>query len=148
MNGPNKLAMKTLANSAAQGCIGLGVRKAARAVARHYDQALSQVGVKGTQFTLLNALYLYPGVTLTRLADALVMDRTTLNRNLKPMVREGWINMKPGKDLRTQEWRLAKKGERKLATAFPLWHDAQQALLQKLGNRTDALRADLQRLAT
>jgi hypothetical protein len=65
-------------------CTGHGVRKAARALSRIYDEAMAPAGLRGTQFNLLVALSLAPGAPVARVADELGLDRTTLTRTLGP----------------------------------------------------------------
>ncbi len=67
------------------------VRRAARVVGNYYDVHLKPAGLKGTQFTLLNAIFLNPSIAITQLADLLLLNRTTLNRNLKPLERQGLV---------------------------------------------------------
>ena len=84
-------SMKGSFQDAAVTCIGMQVRRVARVVSAHYDACLKPTGLKGTQYTLLNAVYLNPFVSIGRLAEQLLMDRTTLNRNLKPLDRQGLV---------------------------------------------------------
>ncbi|MGB5620503.1 MAG: helix-turn-helix domain-containing protein, partial [Desulfobacterales bacterium] len=81
--------LKGICRKVADTCMGIRVRRVSRVVGNHYDEHLKPVGLKGTQFTLLNAINLYPSSTISRLADLMLLDRTTLNRNLKPLEREG-----------------------------------------------------------
>lgn len=127
-------------------CLGARVRRAARAVGNHYDEMLKSSGLKGTQFTLLTAIYLKPKATISRVAESLLLDRTTLNRNLKPLEREGLIESVSGKDLRTRTLRLTDKGVEILSRALPLWLEAQTAALNRLNGRVQRLAADLERL--
>jgi DNA-binding MarR family transcriptional regulator len=112
------------AREIAQGCVANRMRRADRAVMHYYDDALRPFGLKMTQFTLLTALRLMAPVTIQELAKALVMDRTTLTRNLA--------------DRRTRVAELSAAGHRVLARAFPEWRKAQARVRRKLG----AARAD------
>ena len=78
-------------------CACLNVRKAARAVTQLYDEVLQPTGLRSTQFNLLVAVALAGEAPVTRLAEALVMDRTTLARNLKPCVRQGSSRLRQGR---------------------------------------------------
>jgi DNA-binding MarR family transcriptional regulator len=127
-------------------CLGARVRRVARAVGNHYDEHLKPSGLKGTQFTLLTAIYLNPKATISRVAESLLLDRTTLNRNLKPLEREGLIESGPGKDLRTRTLKLTEVGVETLARALPLWLEAQTASMNRLGGRVQRLTEDLGRL--
>ncbi len=84
----------------AETCACLNVRKAARAVTQLYDEVLQPSGLRATQFNLLVAIALAGEAPVTRLADALVMDRTTLTRNLKPLESQGLITIEAGTDRR------------------------------------------------
>ena len=127
-------------------CMGMRVRRAARAVGNFYDLHLKSVGLKGTQFTLLNAIFLNPSITITQLADLLLLNRTTLNRNLKPLERQGLIRISPGEDHRTRILQLTREGRSILQQALPLWLEAQSGVVETLGIRTQRLAEDLGQL--
>lgn len=125
-------------------CACFNFRKASRAVTQLYEEILQPSGLLGTQFTLLVAISLAGSVTITRLAQELVMDRTTLTRNLKPLKRQGLIEIEPGQDQRTRVVMLTDKGRKALAKAIPLWEQAQAHVVQGLGqNRWSTLLSDL-----
>jgi DNA-binding MarR family transcriptional regulator len=85
-------------------------------------------------------------LTINELAERMVMDRTTLSRNLKPLVRSGLLEMKPGEDGRTRLVRLTPAGEQALEEAYPLWQRAQQQTVSALGEeRYEALLGDVAR---
>lgn len=127
-------------------CIGMQVRRVARVVSAHYDVCLKPTGLKGTQFTLLNAVYLNPFISIGRLAEQLLMDRTTLNRNLKPLDRQGLVRTEPGEDQRMQTLVLTRKGEKTLQKALPLWKIAQTDVKKLMGSRLKHLSNDLRKL--
>ena len=77
------------------GCTYANLRKASRAVGQVYDAALQRSGLKATQFTLLATLNARGDMPLSQLADVLVMDRTTLTRNLKLLVAKDLIHIAP-----------------------------------------------------
>ena len=85
------------------GCACFNLRKAARAVTQLYDDALRPAGILATQLPLLIATGRLERVTISQLAEAMVMDRTTLTRNLRPLERDGLVRTKPGKDRRVRE---------------------------------------------
>jgi DNA-binding MarR family transcriptional regulator len=126
--------------------MGQRVRRAARVVGNYYDVHLKSAGLKGTQFTLLNAIYLNPSITITQLADLLLLNRTTLNRNLKPLERLGLVLTSPGKDQRTRVLRLTQEGRSILQRALPLWLEAQSGVVETLGIRIQRLTEDLNQL--
>src|SRR5256885_14185152 len=91
-------------------CACSNVRKAARAVTQLYDEVLQPTGLRSTQFNLLVAVGLAGEAPVTRLAEALVMDRTTLARNLKPCVRQGLLTIEAGAGRRRHPGRLTGGG--------------------------------------
>ena len=131
---------------AAVKCIGMQVRRAARLVSAHYDTWLKPIGLKGTQFTLLNAVFLNPRISIGRLSEQLLMDRTTLNRNLKPLERRGLLRSEPGEDLRMRNLVLTRKGEKTLHEAIPLWKAAQAGVEKRMGKRLNGLTSDLRKI--
>lgn len=122
------------------------VRRAARVVGNYYDVHLKSVGLKGTQFTLLNAIFLNPLITITQLADLLLLNRTTLNRNLKPLERQRLVRTHPGKDQRTRVLKLTQEGTDILKRALPSWLEAQSGVVESLGMRMQRLSEDLNEL--
>jgi len=136
---PEQLDLKG-AREIAQGCIANRMRRADRAVMHYYDTALRPFGLKMTQFTLLVALRLKAPVTIQELAKALVMDRTTLTRNLAALTRQDLARIEPGEDRRTRVAELTTAGHAILARAFPEWRKAQGRVRRKLGaERSDRL---------
>ncbi|HER27319.1 MAG TPA: MarR family transcriptional regulator, partial [Rhodospirillales bacterium] len=91
-------------------CIGFGLRKAVRAVSQVYDGKLEPVGLKGTQFSLLLATSITGQIAVGKLADIMVMDRTTLTRNLRPLKALGYLEMFAGPDKRVRIIQLTKTG--------------------------------------
>lgn len=123
---------------AARACLCFNLRKTARVVTQRYDDALRPAGLKTTQFSLLVATRLAGEITMTRLADALGMDRTTLTRNLRPLEEEGLIAVAPGRDRREREVTVTAKGEARLGKALPLWRRAQAETMARLGHERAA----------
>ena len=143
MNKQDLGKLKGICGKVADSCIGGRVRKAARVVANHYDKHLKPAGLKGTQFTLLNTIFMNPAATIGQLSDILGLDRTTLNRNLKPLEGKGLIRSGSGKDPRTRTLQLTKEGTKLLQSALPLWLDAQSGVMEVLDNRIKRLMDDL-----
>src|SRR5260370_7770174 len=112
------LAMRTDTLQGSEECTCLAVRQAARHVTQFYDQHLTSVGLRTTQFSILARLKRLGPMTINALADELVMDRTTLGRNILPLEREGLISVVPGRtDRRSKELRLTKAGIERLPPA-------------------------------
>ena len=123
--------------------MGMRVRRSSRVVGNYYDGHLKPAGLKGTQFTLLNIIFLYPSITIGQLAERLRLDRTTLNRNLKPLERRQLIRSSSGDDKRTRTLELTPKGADTLQLALPLWLEAQSGVVEVLGRRIKRLTEDL-----
>jgi DNA-binding MarR family transcriptional regulator len=138
--------LKGICGKVAESCMGMRVRRAARVVANHYDKHLKPTGLKGTQFTLLNTIFMNPATNIGKLADVLGLDRTTLNRNLKPLERKGLIRSGSGKDPRTRTLKLTKEGTKILQNALPHWLEAQSGVLETVDNRIKRLMDDLSEL--
>ncbi|MDX3097803.1 MarR family winged helix-turn-helix transcriptional regulator [Streptomyces sp. ME19-03-3] len=85
----------TAATSKADSCNNLALRKASRYLGATYDRALAPVGLRSTQFSILQTLSAHKELTITRLADMIAMDRTTMASNLKPLAREGLVRSRP-----------------------------------------------------
>lgn len=113
-------------------CSCMNIRRASRAVTQFYDQALKPSGLTIAQLGLLRLLE--TEVTITELAKAMRIDRTTLNRNLKPLIEAGYITVNPGKDSRTRLVELTEAGKAAVAQAWRLWGEAQTAIAEYLGN--------------
>ncbi len=130
-------------------CAGLNVRKAARTVTRLYDEVLQPTGLRLTQFNLLVAVALAGEAPMTQLAETLVMDRTTLARNLKPLESQGLLTIDAGTDRRRHLVRLTERGRQALATALPYWEQAQNQVVTRLGQEQwQALLAELKATVT
>ena len=107
-------------------CNALAIRQAARHVSQFYDQCLAPTGLRGTQFSVLAKLKRAGPMTINALARELVMDRTTLGRNILPLEREGLVEIAPGRtDRRSKELRLTDAGDVRLSAAIVRWSEAQ-----------------------
>ena len=109
-------------------------RKAARRVSQIYDRFLEPHGLTITQFGLLAHVRRLDGISIGALAAELVMDPTTLTRNLRPLEQRGLVASKPCKqDRRTRSLHLTKDGTEALRAARPGWEKAQHHMAQVLG---------------
>jgi DNA-binding MarR family transcriptional regulator len=115
-------------------CTCLNLRKAARAVTQLFDGMLQPSGLRATQFSLLAAVHNTGSITIKQLAERLVMDRTTLTRNLKPLEKQEFITISSGKDRRTRLVALTEAGRQALMEALPLWEKAQGEVVNRLGS--------------
>lgn len=123
----------TQINTVAATCFCMNIRKASRVITQLYDEALKPSGLLVSQFTVLVALASVGSITMTQLAEALVMDRTTLTRNLKPLEREGLVRIESGQDQRTRVLSLTNAGQAALEKALPLWQEVQIQVVERLG---------------
>ena len=114
-------------------CACANLRRATRVVTQVYDAALSPVGIRATQFTLLATLAITGEVALTRLAEELVMDRTTLTRNLKPLIARCLVRVEKARDQRVRHIRLSDDGMQLFQLARPRWGKIQAQLMERLG---------------
>jgi DNA-binding MarR family transcriptional regulator len=112
-------------------CVCGALRQASRAVSRLYDDELRSIGLRTTQYTLLRVLARVGEVRQGDLSGMTSLDETTLTRNLRPLVRAGWIAIRSGDDRREKLLTLTKPGTAKLAEARPAWERA-QIRLQRL----------------
>ncbi|MCU7857669.1 MAG: MarR family transcriptional regulator [Candidatus Thiodiazotropha sp. (ex Lucinoma borealis)] len=128
-----------------QTCAVFNLRKASRAITQLYEEILRPSGILPTQFTLLVAVRGMGPIAISKLADQLVMDRTTLTRNLKPLERDGLLSVIPGvQDQRSREVKVTQKGINQLGIALPLWRDVQRKIRKALGDsRLDRMLDDL-----
>jgi DNA-binding MarR family transcriptional regulator len=107
-------------------CNCLAVRQAARHVTQFYDQYLAPSGLRSTQFSILAKLKRLGPMSINALAADLVMDRTTLGRNILPLQRDGLIAVVKGStDRRSKELRMTEAGAESLRTAVKGWVEAQ-----------------------
>ena len=126
--------MQQLRSDVADACACYKMRKAARKINRMYDEALRPSGIKPTQFTLLATVALRHDITLTELAETLGMERTTLLRNLKPMERDGLVDVSAEGYRRARSANITDKGVAVMEEALPLWRSAQKSLKKRLGD--------------
>jgi DNA-binding MarR family transcriptional regulator len=126
-------------------CVCMAVRQAARHVTQFYDRFLAPAGLRTTQFSILAKLKRRGPITINALAADMIMDRTTLGRNILPLEREGLIAIEPGKsDRRSKELHLTDAGAVRLRTALKCWAEAQARFEAAYGReRTPGLIATL-----
>lgn len=106
-------------------CLCLHLQRAARALARHFDSALSVTGLTNGQFSLLMSLNRQQPPPIGAVAKLLAMDRTTLTAALKPLVRRGLVEVQvDASDRRTRLLSLTSEGQNVVARAVPVWRAA------------------------
>ncbi len=128
-------------------CLCLHVQRAARVLARRFDDALRPLGLTSGQFSLLTSLNRPEPPGIGKIANVLAMDRTTLTANLKPLERRKLVKIVPDKnDKRNRLLHLTKAGHRLLEEALPIWRETHAAIEKRVAS-ADSLRADLKALA-
>jgi DNA-binding MarR family transcriptional regulator len=136
-------------NTPPEFCTCLALRQASRHVSQFYDQHLAPSGLRITQFSILAKLKREGPLTINRLAEVLVMDSTTLGRNILPLQRDGLIAVARGKgDRRSKELYLTDDGLKRLDKAWKYWADAQARFDEAFGSRQDLQLRTLMRAVT
>jgi len=129
-------------------CASFHLRRTARAVTRAYDTALLETGMRSTQFTMLVGIAKNQPVSIGALANALVMDATTLTRGLRLLHNDGLITISNRSTMRQRFLALTRKGARALARSLPAWRKVQQKLVSTIGSEQwNDLRGRLETLA-
>jgi DNA-binding MarR family transcriptional regulator len=129
-------------------CLCLHVQRAARALARRFDDALRPAGLTNGQFSLLMSLNRPEPAGMASVANLLAMDRTTLTAALKPLERRGLIKIFPDpSDRRSRRLALTPEGQQVLASAVPIWEKMHAEVEAGLDSPAAQLRKSLQQLA-
>ena len=130
-------------------CNCLAVRQAARHITQFYDHFLAPSGLRTTQFSILAKLRRLGSMTINTLAAEMVMDRTTLGRNILPLERDGLIAIEQGsRDRRSKELRVTAAGEARFQAGMKGWVQAQRQFEGAFGaERTKEIRALLHAVA-
>ena len=126
-----------------EACHCLAARRSGRYLTRFYDQHLAPSGLSISQFSLLALVAAHPDVSISALADLMVMERTTLMRALKPLRADALLICEPRGQKAALALRLTQTGEDRLAAAGPYWQAAQQAFESQVGStKAKQLRQD------
>jgi DNA-binding MarR family transcriptional regulator len=113
-------------------CTCFSLRKASRAVSQYFDKMLAPTGLKSTQVSMMAIIALNKTSTFAHLSDAMVMDRSTLTRNVRPLIRKEYLQVDRGTDKRVRLLSLTPKGTETLSQALPLWEEAQAIMVMGL----------------
>ena len=129
-------------HSGPEDCNCLAVRQAARHITQFYDHFLAPSGLRTTQFSILAKLRRLGSITINALAAEMVMDRTTLGRNILPLERDGLIAVEQGsRDRRSKELRVTAAGEARFRAGMQGWVQAQRQFEKAFGaKRTTDMR--------
>lgn len=123
------------------------LRRASRALTQYYDDALDASGLSVTQYSLLSNLARGGTVRISDFAARYLVDRTALARTLEPLVERGYVEIERGRDARTREASITRKGRAALDAARSAWRRAQDAVARRLGpERLESLIATLAEL--
>ena len=114
-------------------CACFDLRTATRAVSRMYDDFLRDEGLNITQFSLLRLIRTEKELSISTLGRYMVMDRTSITRALAPLERDGLVDSRPGTDKRIRIVSVTNKGRKHVERAEPKWRQAQEALIDTIG---------------
>jgi DNA-binding MarR family transcriptional regulator len=148
MSNPVELPL-TATHQVRDSCLCLHAQRAARALARRFDEALRPFDLTNGQFSLLMSLNRPAPPTIGSVAALLAMDRTTLTAALKPLERRKLLKVAVDKeDRRSRRLAITAAGRALLARAFPVWQKTHAATESQIaGGSADALRAALRSLS-
>ncbi len=129
-------------------CASFNFRRAARAMTALFDHALHGSGIRSTQFTILTAVAKAQPVSAGKISETLVMDATTLTRNLNLLRKQGLVTVSPRGSMRQRFVSLTFDGEKALARAVPLWQEIQKKFVNNIGEEQwRKLREELESLS-
>jgi len=132
-NRVGDMAESEACGSALSACASFGIRKVMRLVTQNYDEALQPTGLRSTQLSILLGVSATGTSTIANMARQLVMDPSTLNRNLRPLIEKGLIESKLSPDGRRRFLSLSEQGHQAVREALPYWKKAQQSFVDRLG---------------
>lgn len=125
-------------------CTYTAVRRASRALTQAYDDALRPTGLRIGQFSVMQHIEECSGPSFAALTETLTMYRTTLTRNLKPLISSNLVNIHPGRDRRERLVTLTDEGKAVLIRALPYWHRVNETFSKLYGTlQTNNLRDEL-----
>lgn len=129
-------------------CVGFNTRRATRLITQYYDKALAPSGLRSTQYSLLNALSMLGEASMQDMSIIMAMDRTTLTRNLSPLVKKGLVKVSVGSDRRSRPITVTPKGKSALEKALPYWQEAQSHIIDTVGiEQWDAMMRGLHQIS-
>lgn len=117
-------------------CVCGNLRKTTRVITQFYDQHLQSTGLRSTQCGLLRNISLHKNISIGELGDMLLMDQSTVTRNIGILKKHGYIMITAeNHDARKKSISITQSGEEKLKEAIPLWEEAQGKIEHELGGR-------------
>jgi DNA-binding MarR family transcriptional regulator len=139
--------LRKVVDKLAQECLGVRLRMIHRAVSAIYDDALRPHGLRVGQMTILVAVAYIGSVKPGRLCRVMHMEKSTLSRDMAVLQRKGWLEVEPDPVGRGHTLRLSPSGAALLETCLPAWEEAQQQVIQLLGEAgVDAVHDTAQKL--
>src|SRR3989454_3198902 len=139
---------KELDMSAMENCVCFNLRWVTRKVTQFYDSEMRRHGIRPTQGSILSSLQAKESWNMAELSDWLGMDRTTLVRNLRPLQRDGLVEISGGGRGNRVEMAITAKGRKQIEKLTPAWKSAQRAAVKTLGEkRWSAILSDLETAA-
>jgi DNA-binding MarR family transcriptional regulator len=139
---------KELDMSAVENCVCFNLRRVTRAVTQFYDSEMRRYGIRPTQGSILSSLQARDSWNMAELSDWLRMDRTTLVRNLRPLQRDGLVQISGGGRGNRVELAITAKGRKQIEKLAPAWKSAQSAAVKTLGKkRWSTILSDLETAA-
>lgn len=128
-------------------CGGFNLRRASRAVTQLFDQALESTGLRSTQVVILMTIVADDSPSIAQLARELVMDPSTLTRNLRPLLKQGLLDLSHSGRGKAKKVALTDKGREKLQELLPIWNQTQRQFVKHVGaRRWNSVRNDLRAL--
>jgi DNA-binding MarR family transcriptional regulator len=139
---------KELDMAMAENCVCFNLRWVTRVVTQFYDAEMRRHGIRPTQGTILSSLIAKESWDMAELSDWLGMDRTTLVRNLRPLQRDGFVEVSGGGRGNRVALTITAKGRKQIEKLTPAWKSAQCAVVKTLGEkRWSAILSDLETAA-
>lgn len=114
-------------------CNCLALRQAARRVSQFYESHLAPLGLKSSQYSILARLDRLGAMSINQIAEAMVMDRTTTGRAIRPLERDGLVRIGAAEDGRKRVVGLTAAGRKRVNEARDAWRQAQEQFEQALG---------------
>jgi DNA-binding MarR family transcriptional regulator len=125
----------TSIDTIAKTCIAVRLRLLNRVITNLYDESLRPLGLKVSQMNILVVTAKLGLARPAQVCDLLQLDSSTLSRNVERMRAQGWLEVVPGDDARTQPFRLTSQGKRLIEKAIPAWEEAQRQAARLLGDK-------------
>src|SRR5690606_3555189 len=122
-----------IAEHTSAACISARVRQLSRIITRIYDDAMRPLGITVSQFTLLTQLAQQDGITAVEIGHSLDIEKSTLSRNLKRLLKDGHITMDPPAGRRGRGLHLTPKGAQAVEQGYPVWLEAQTRTIAAMG---------------